>query len=172
MIPHTLCRSSCALFLVVCLLGPVCGRALAGPSQQNPDVHQKIRRQLEKFQEKELLRVTFHDKSWKLGCLRGIESDGFRLSLSAGTGEKIFFGDVAAVKRVHPRGAKKVFGVILRTGIAAGMIFGLVKAGNNIGGDTRKTVALKVWIGMALAYIGLQGIMGVQHPPQPEPTCV
>jgi hypothetical protein len=155
---------------VVCLLGPACGGALASP-QQIPNADEKIRRQLEKFQEKELLRVTFHDKSWKLGCLRGIEPDGFRLALSAGTGEKIFFSDVAAVKRVHPRGAKRVFGV-LRAGIAAGMIFGLVKAGDNVGGDTPKTVALKIWVGTALAYIGLQGILGVRHPRQPEPTCV
>src|SRR5688572_17320787 len=163
---HIPVRAFSAIGLIVCLLGPVSGAAFA--RLQNPDAREKIRKQVEKFQDKELMRVTFHDKSWKLGCLRGIEADGFLMALSADGGEKVFFGDVASVKRVHPKGARKVFRVILQTGIVAGMIFGLGKAAGSVGGDTPRTVALKVYVVMALSYIGLQGMAG-GHPPQSPP---
>jgi hypothetical protein len=135
--------------LLLTFLSAVC---MAAPgSQENPNA-EEIRRQVGRFREKDLLRVTLQDTSEKLGCLQRSEPDGFFISPRGGPEEKISYVDVAAVKKDQPTKLKRVLRGVARAGVAAGLLFGIVKIGSN----TPKTVAAKIWVGSAAGLIALQ----------------
>ena len=143
-------RRLCAFTVAVCVLA--CKTAEAIPSSQNsPDAAADMRRQVETFREKDLLRVTLRNNSERLGCLSGTEVDGFVLDppfysphRAAGSRERILFADILAVKR-EPR--PNFFSrVVMPITVFAGLIYGAVKIGSN----TPKTVAVKVEVAGAV----------------------
>ena len=151
-------RKLCAISIVVCLLATVCVPAsVTAGSKQDSDA--EIRRQVEQFKEKDLLRVKLRDNSEKRRCLRAAESDGLLLVAPAyhpfspgGAEERVLYKDVASVKREQPHRPNFLRRVVLPFAALAGVVFATVKIGSN----TPKTVAVKVEVGGAAGIIALQ----------------
>jgi hypothetical protein len=146
--------------MAACLLAAVCNPASANPrSQKDPGAAEAIRLEVEGFREKDLLRVRLHDGSERLGCLKGIESDGLRIGPPKGDRQKLLYRDVAAVTREQsPNFVRRV---VLPVAALAGAILGTTKIGSN----TPKTVALKVYLGSGA------GVMVGQALSPRVPTC-
>src|SRR5262245_31338788 len=102
-----------AICLAVCLLVVFCQplRAGAGP-QTDSAAAEKVRQEVERFRERDLLRVVFNDGSEKWGCLKETEADGFRFSVPNAPEEKVLYGDVATVKRGESSRQKILHGIL------------------------------------------------------------
>ena len=135
-------------WVVACLLAAISDPALANPgSQRDPDAAEVIRRKVEAFREKDLLRVRLHDTSERLGCLKGTESDGLFIGPPEGAGQKLLYGDIAAVTRQErPNFLRRV---VIPVAALTGVVFGAAKIGSN----TPKTMVLKVYLGSGAGVI-------------------
>ena len=146
-------RRHCAVSIAACLLAAVCDPASAKPgSQKDPGAAEAIRHNVAGFREKDLLRLRLYDGSERLGCLKGVESDGLLIGTARGTSQKLLYGDIAAVTREQPQRPNFLRRVVIPVAALAGVIFGTVKIGSN----TPKTVFLKVELGSAAGMIALQ----------------
>jgi hypothetical protein len=139
--------------IAACLLAAICDPASARPGfQQDPGAVEAIRQDVAGFLEKDLLRLRLHDGSERVGCLKGVESDGLLIGIPKGAVLKLLYSDIAAVAREQPRRPNFLRRVVIPVAALAGVIFGTVKTGSN----TPKTVFVKVELGSAAGMIVMQ----------------
>ena len=86
--------------IAVCLLTAICVSARATPGvQQDPDAVERIRQQVEGFQQKDRLKVKLHDGSEATGCLARTEPDGFVIGGLHSWSQRIPYGNVAEIRK-------------------------------------------------------------------------
>ena len=148
--------------MTVCLLVVFCEPLPASRgTQKDSGPTEKIRQEVERFRENDLLRVVFHDGSEKWGCLKRTETEGLLLGAPNAFEEKVLYSDIATVKRGDRSRLQKFLRGVLGAATVGAVWFGVAKVGSN----TPKTMAVKVPAGLALSLV----IVSSEGPRRP--TC-